>query len=87
MTASVYWVPFLDDENVLTINCENAIWSHSSVNSVLAKKFEFFHKVLQKNSNRLFGQPNIPKTIDLYHLNARVVWYVNYIPVKLLPKK
>ena len=24
-----------------------------------AKKFEFFHKILHKNLNKLFGQPNI----------------------------
>lgn len=27
-------------------------------NIVLAKKFEFFHKMLQKNLNELSGQPN-----------------------------
>lgn len=28
------------------------------VNIVLAKKFEIFHKMLQKTSNELSGQPN-----------------------------
>ena len=28
------------------------------VNTVSAKKFEFFHKMLQKNSNELSGQTN-----------------------------
>ena len=34
-------------------------YSNVNLNLGLAKKFRFFHKMLQRNPNELFGQPNI----------------------------
>lgn len=40
--------------------------------------------ILELNSGVSCTTLNIPKTTDLYNLKRPVLWYVNYISVKLL---